>query len=230
MACLRRMRSSLGLHANPKQSPDGIVEIMSNLDPDPEEVDPSAVPGARHAVNILEARKAAIGGERSPAVVHTPLAGLEAALSAAGNVTLATRPDFEYGPMAADTPASITVRNYESSDTYGNFGVNDASAVGRAGGTQFSPGISPGMLAHVPAGSDKIELPAPGPCGFMVADWLPLGEHLVMWSNFVARCAVGNCVGEGVVDGRRRPVGAGLRLRRRPRPAPPLPPWTRKPW
>jgi hypothetical protein len=105
------MRSSLGLHANPKQSPDGIVEIMSSLDPDPEEVDPSAVPGARHAADILEARKAAIGGERSPTVVHTPLVGLEAALSAAGNVTLATRPDLEYGPMAADPPASITVRN-----------------------------------------------------------------------------------------------------------------------
>lgn len=89
--------------------------------------------------------------------------------------------------MAADTAASITVRNYESSDTYGNFGVHDASAVGRAGGTQFSPG----MLAHVPAGSDNSEVPAPGPCGFMVVDGLPPGERLVMWWNFVARCAAG---------------------------------------
>jgi hypothetical protein len=105
------MRSSLGLHANPKQSPDGIVEIMSSLDPDPEEVDPSAVPGARHAADILEARKAAIGGERSPTVVHTPAGGAGGGPVGGRNVTLATRPDLEYGPMAADPPASITVRN-----------------------------------------------------------------------------------------------------------------------
>jgi hypothetical protein len=100
-------------------------------------------------------------------------------------VTLATRPDLEYGVMAADTPVSITVRNYEASGTYGNFGVRDASAVGRAGGTQFSPGV----VARVPTGSDKNELPASGPCGFMVVGGLPLGERHAMWWNFVARSA-----------------------------------------
>lgn len=103
---------------------------MSNLDPDPEEVDLSAVPGVAGE----------LAGERSPTVVHTPLAGLEVALAGGGNVTLATRPDFEYGVMAAGAPASITVRNYEASGACGNSGVRDAGATGRAGGTQFSPG------------------------------------------------------------------------------------------
>ena len=63
------------------------------------------------------------------------------------NVTLATSPDFEYGVLAADRGASITVRNYEISGACGNFEVRDAGATGRAGETQFSPG----MPAHVPA-------------------------------------------------------------------------------
>jgi hypothetical protein len=45
-------------------------------------------------------------------------------------VTLATRRDFEYGVMAADRPASITVRNYEATGARGDSGVNDASVTG----------------------------------------------------------------------------------------------------
>jgi redox-sensitive bicupin YhaK (pirin superfamily) len=177
-------------------------------------------PGARVTVIAGE-----FGGKRSPAVAHTPLVGLQVALPAAGNVMLATRPDFEYGVLAADAPAAVTVRNGEHSGAFGNLGVRGAGATGRADGTQFRPG----MLAHVPTGSDRIELTAPGPCRFMIVGGLPLGERLVMWWNFVARSAeeIASARESWIHgDGRFGPVHgyAG-----KPLPAPPLPPGTLKP-
>jgi hypothetical protein len=84
---------------------------MGNLDPVPQELDLSAVRagcrGRRGAVTIVAG---GLGGERSPAVAHAPLAGLEVALHLrwhcplAGNVTLATRPGSEYGVMVASAP------------------------------------------------------------------------------------------------------------------------------
>jgi redox-sensitive bicupin YhaK (pirin superfamily) len=133
---------------------------VSSLDPDPE----------------------GLGGERSPAVVRAPLAGLQVALPSGGNVTLATRADFEYGVMAADRPVSVTFCNSEASGAFGTVGASDADATGRAHGTQFGPGV----LAHLPPGSNEIQLPALGPSRFMVVGGMPPGERLVVWWNFVA--------------------------------------------
>ena len=108
-------------------------------------------------------------GERSPARVFTPLTGLEVVLADGGEVTLSVREDFEYGVLAADSPATVT-----------------------AGTRAADPGpaaalIGPGLLAHLPAGGSAITLSAPGPCRFFVVGGVPLGERLVMWWNFVAR-------------------------------------------
>jgi redox-sensitive bicupin YhaK (pirin superfamily) len=107
-----------------------------------------------------------LAGERSPAMVHTPLVGLEVALPAGGTVILATREDFEYGVLAADGPATV-------------------AAAGNAGTAR----IEPGTLAHLSTGNNAIELSAAGPSRFFVVGGTPLGERLVMWWNFVARSA-----------------------------------------
>lgn len=116
------------------------------------------------------------GGERSPAVVHTSLVGLEVSLPAGGNVIFATREDFEYGVMAADGPASVR--------------AGETAEAGRSG-TPEVPGegarIEPGLLAHLPAGNAAIQLSAAGPNRFFVVGGVPLGERLIMWWNFVAR-------------------------------------------
>jgi len=128
-------------------------------------------PGARVTVVVGE-----FGREHSPAVVHTPLVGLEVSLPAGGNVILATREDFEYGVMAADGPASV-----QAAETAGT------GRSGKPGVTGESARIEPGMLAHLPAGNAAIQLSAAGPNRFFVVGGVPLGERLIMWWNFVAR-------------------------------------------
>ena len=63
------------------------------------------VSGARVTVAVGE-----LGGERSPATVHTPLVGLDVSLPAGGNVIIPTREDFEHGVMAADGPLRCRAR------------------------------------------------------------------------------------------------------------------------
>jgi quercetin 2,3-dioxygenase len=101
-------------------------------------------------------------GERSPARVFSPLVGLEVAVPAGEVATLPLRPDFEYGVLAVDGPAS-------------------------AGGVR----IEPGLMAHLPPGLSSLQLsPASGPGGtgrFFIVGGEPFTERLVMWWNFVAR-------------------------------------------
>jgi redox-sensitive bicupin YhaK (pirin superfamily) len=182
-------------------------------------VEASGDSGARVTVVAGE-----FAGERSPAAVHTPLTGLEVTLAASGNVTLATRADFEYGVMAADGPATVAVSNAvgEAAMTSGTSGPD---GVGGAGGVAFAPG----MLAHLPTGSAAIHLSAVGPNRFFVVGGVPLGERLIMWWNFVGRTAgeIASARASWMArDGRFGEVRgyAGDRL-----PAPPLPPGTLQP-
>ena len=101
-------------------------------------------------------------GERSPATVYTPLVGLEVAVPAGAAAALALRPDFEYGVLAVDGPASV----------------------GPAPGAH----VEPGLMAHLPTGGSSVRLAPSGPGGrFFVVGGVPLAERLVMWWNFVAR-------------------------------------------
>jgi len=158
------------------------------------------------------------GGERSPALVHTPLAGLEVLLPDGGDVTLVTRGDFEYGVMAADGPASV--------------GAGDPAGAGRAGtapGTHRAARIEPGMLAHLPPGNNAIQLSASGRNRFFVVGGVPLGERLIMWWNFVGRSAAEIASArESWISGDGR-FGEVRGYPGDPLPAPPLPPGTLKP-
>jgi redox-sensitive bicupin YhaK (pirin superfamily) len=103
-------------------------------------------------------------GEESPAQVGTPLAGFEVVVRAGADFTLRARPDFEYGVVAVDGPATVAGADVE-----------------------------PGLLAHVPAGVTGIQLvPAEDgrdPARFFVIGGEPFTERLLMWWNFVARTA-----------------------------------------
>ena len=107
-------------------------------------------------------------GERSPAAVYTPLVGLEVVVPAGAAAALALRPDFEYGVLAVDGPAS-------------------AGAVPGADGPGAN--IEPGLMAHLPTGVSALRLAPSGPDGgrFFVVGGEPFAERLVMWWNFVAR-------------------------------------------
>ena len=127
-------------------------------------------------------------GERSPAQVFSPLAGYEVAVPGGDDFTLPVREDFEHGVIAVDGSAVV------------------AGAL-----------ITPGLLAHLPAGRSAIRLsPASGRrlARFFVIGGVPFAEPLLMWWNFVARS------GEEIARAREDWVagrfGRGPRLLRRP--------------
>ena len=101
-------------------------------------------------------------GERSPAVVYSPLAGFEVAVPEGARFTLTTRPDFEYAVVAADGPATVA-------------------------GAHIEPGrlayLAPGLFG-VPLTPDESRR---DPARFFVLGGKPFSEQLVMWWNFVAR-------------------------------------------
>lgn len=105
-------------------------------------------------------------GERSPAKVYTPLVGLEVRFTDAGAITLPSSAGFEYGVLSADGPAAVA-----------------------SPATATPVPLSPGQLAHLPAGVPQVTLRAPGPSRFFVVGGVPFGEKLIMWWNFVARTA-----------------------------------------
>jgi len=100
-------------------------------------------------------------GERSPAEVFSPLAGLEVAVPGGDDFVLPVQEDFEYGVMAVDGSAVV-----------------DGALIG------------PGLLAHLPAGRSQLRLSPEGGrrlARFFVVGGVPFGERLLMWWNFVAR-------------------------------------------
>jgi len=112
--------------------------------------------GAQVTVVIGEHR-----GERSPAEVFTPLAGLEVAVPGGDDFVLPVREDFEHAVIAVDGSAVV------------------AGAL-----------VAPGLLAHLGAGLSEIRLsPAGGRrhARFFVLGGAPFGERLLMWWNFVGR-------------------------------------------
>ena len=187
------------------------------------------VPGfAHHAelpvAEVAGARVTVIAGEfagrRSPAVVHSPLVGLEVNLPGGGNVTLATLEDFEYGVIAVDGPASVSAldRSVVACD-HPVSGVASGAVA-----TAESATIGPGSLAHLPAGSTSIELSAAGPNRFLVVGGTPLGERLVLWWNFVGRTAEEIASARESWAARDGRFGEVRGYPGSPLPAPPLPP------
>ena len=89
--------------------------------------------------------------------------------------------------------------------------------------------IEPGLLAHLPTGSNAIELSAAGLSRFFVVGGLPLGERLIMWWNFVGRTAVEIATARESWMTRDGRFGEVRGYVGEPLPAPPLPAGTLRP-
>ncbi len=116
-------------------------------------------------------------GQRSPATVYTPLVGLEITVPAGAEAVLALRPDFEYGVLAVDGPATA------------GLALEGPALESPAADPALSVHIEPGRMAHLPTGGSSVRLAPSGPDGgrFFVVGGEPFTERLVMWWNFVAR-------------------------------------------
>ena len=98
------------------------------------------------------------GGERSPAVVHTPLIGAQLEVRGSAPATLPLRRDFEYGLLAMSGSAEV-----------------DAMP------------LAPGALLYLGAGRDAFTLRAAPGSRLLLLGGEPFDEPLVMWWNFVGR-------------------------------------------
>jgi quercetin 2,3-dioxygenase len=101
--------------------------------------------------------------ERSPAVVYSPLIGLEVSLAPGSTFILPVRKDFEHGVVSADGPAIV------------------AGAM-----------VEPGLMACLPPGLSVIVLESAidrnkDSARFFVLGGEPFTEQLIMWWNLVAR-------------------------------------------
>ncbi|MCM0676832.1 pirin family protein [Micromonospora phytophila] len=97
-------------------------------------------------------------GERSPAVVHTPLLGAQLEVRGPAPATLALRPDFEYGMLVMSGAAEVD-------------GVP----------------LAPGSLLWLGAGRDRLALHGDPGSLLLLLGGTPFEEPLVMWWNFVGR-------------------------------------------
>jgi quercetin 2,3-dioxygenase len=140
-------------------------------------------------------------GERSPAKVYSRLAGLDVRFTDAGEISLPAAEGFEYGVLSADGPAAVACPALKTPVP-----------------------ISPGRLAHLPAGVPEITLRAPGPSRFFIIGGIPFGEKLIMWWNFVARTAAEIGEAREAWQERASRFGEVRGYQGGPLAAPPLPP------
>lgn len=97
-------------------------------------------------------------GQRSPAVVHTPLMGVQLELGGAAPTTLSLRPDFEYALLAMS-------------------GSAEAAGVG----------FEPGALLYLGSGRREVTVRGGAGARLLLLGGTPFEEPLVMWWNFVGR-------------------------------------------
>jgi redox-sensitive bicupin YhaK (pirin superfamily) len=100
----------------------------------------------------------AIGGARSPAVVHTPLVGAEVVLAPGGEARLPLDRDFEYAVLVMAGAAEV---------------------VGSM--------LEPGSLLYLGRGRTELALRSADEARLFLFGGEPFDEPLVMWWNFVAR-------------------------------------------
>jgi redox-sensitive bicupin YhaK (pirin superfamily) len=136
------------------------------------------------------------GGARSPALVHTPLVGVDLALVAAGSATLTLEPSFEYAVCVMSGTADIC-------------GVP----------------VEVGSVLYLGRGRALLEVSAGAPTRFFLLGGEPFAEPLVMWWNFVGRSheeivAAREAWGDGTASSR---FGVVDGYDGAPLPAPPMP-------
>jgi redox-sensitive bicupin YhaK (pirin superfamily) len=99
-----------------------------------------------------------LGGERSPAVTHTPLVGAQLTADGAASARLPLRPDFEYGLLA----------------------MSGSARVGEVP-------LTPGALLYLGAGRRSLTVDVAAGSRLLLLGGTPFEEPLVMWWNFVGR-------------------------------------------
>ena len=97
-------------------------------------------------------------GERSPARVHSPLAGFDVQLSDTGRRPLPLNPAFEYALL-------VTAGELSAADTR----------------------MQPGTLYYLGSGRDTLTLDNAAPARAFLFGGAPLREEVLLWWNFVAR-------------------------------------------
>lgn len=97
-------------------------------------------------------------GLQSPALVHSPLLGLELRSIAAADTSIPLRSDFEHGLLVLDGQAKI-----------------DGEA------------LAPGTLLALDCGLESLQLSATEAATVLLIGGAPFEEEILMWWNFVAR-------------------------------------------
>jgi redox-sensitive bicupin YhaK (pirin superfamily) len=135
-----------------------------------------------------------LDGVTSPAHTFTPLCGADLALEPGASVSLAVRPDFEYGL----------------------FVVSGEIVSG-------STTASVDQLLYLGQGRERIELGAVGPARVIVLGGEPFTEELVMWWNFVGRSHEEIVAFRSAWEGRAARFPAVVSRAERVMEAPPMP-------
>src|SRR4051794_27268155 len=99
-----------------------------------------------------------LGGATSPGTAHTPLVGVDLALTAGAEVELPLEPDFEYGVLTASGSADVE-------------GVP----------------LAPGTMLYLGTGWRTLRLRTDAPAQLLLLGGEPFEERIVMWWNFVGR-------------------------------------------
>ncbi|WP_035052959.1 pirin family protein [Andreprevotia chitinilytica] len=97
-------------------------------------------------------------GHSSPALVYSPLVGLELLAADAANTTLPLRADFEYGAMLLSGSATLA---------------------GQA--------LEVGELLYFEPGATALEISTHAPARLLLLGGQPFSEEVLLWWNFVAR-------------------------------------------
>ena len=118
----------------------------------------ASLPVVRHGGASVTVVAGELLGERSPAVVFTPLVAAEVSVPEGGRQSLPVDPGFEHGLLVLSGSARV--------------------------GAQF---LEPGALLYLAPGRSEITVDAAGPARLFLLGGEPFDEPLVMWWNFVAR-------------------------------------------
>jgi redox-sensitive bicupin YhaK (pirin superfamily) len=98
------------------------------------------------------------GGATSPGTAHTPLVGVDLALTAGADVEVSLEPDFEYGLLASSGSATV----------------------------EGAP-LDRGTMLYLGTGRRSLRLTADEASRLLLLGGEPFEEQLVMWWNFVGR-------------------------------------------
>jgi redox-sensitive bicupin YhaK (pirin superfamily) len=118
----------------------------------------AALPGWRDGDLDVTLLVGEMAGERSPAVVHTPLVGAQLQARGPRVAALPLRREFEYAMLAMSGAADVD-------------GIP----------------LTPGALLYLGAGRDTVRLSAAPGTRLMLLGGAPFDEPLVMWWNFVGQ-------------------------------------------